>query len=114
MSYHDEQESIESVKAWWARWGNLTTWILTAVLVVVAAWNGWNFWQRHQASEASGLYEAVQPVADPPAGHRQPALHRRFLDRRLGQPARLAARARDPQADRRGTGRPRLHRGRDR
>ncbi|WP_186092748.1 tetratricopeptide repeat protein [Burkholderia gladioli] len=60
MSYHDEQESIESVKAWWARWGNLTTWILTAVLVVVAAWNGWNFWQRHQASEASGLYEAVQ------------------------------------------------------
>ncbi|MEX3526216.1 MAG: tetratricopeptide repeat protein [Burkholderia sp.] len=60
MSYHDEQESIESVKAWWARWGNLTTGILTAVLVVVAAWNGWNFWQRHQASEASGLYEAVQ------------------------------------------------------
>ena len=24
MSYHDEQESIESLKAWWARWGNLT------------------------------------------------------------------------------------------
>ncbi len=60
MSYHDEQESIESVKAWWARWGNLATWILTAALVVVAAWNGWNYWQRRQAAEASGLYEAVQ------------------------------------------------------
>ncbi|QHP90065.1 tetratricopeptide repeat protein [Burkholderia glumae] len=60
MSYHDEQESIESVKAWWARWGDLTTWILTAVLVVAAAWNGWNYWQRHQAAQASGLYEAVQ------------------------------------------------------
>ncbi|MBN3723971.1 tetratricopeptide repeat protein [Burkholderia sp. Ac-20379] len=60
MSYHDEQESIESVKAWWARWGNLTTWILTAALVVAAAWNGWNYWQRHQAAEASVFYEAVQ------------------------------------------------------
>ncbi|MGS1004122.1 tetratricopeptide repeat protein [Burkholderia glumae] len=60
MSYHDEQESIESVKAWWARWGDLTTWTLTAVLVVAAAWNGWNYWQRHQAAQASGLYEAVQ------------------------------------------------------
>ncbi|KAF1014337.1 MAG: tetratricopeptide repeat protein [Burkholderia sp.] len=60
MRYHDEEASIDNVKAWWSRWGNLTTWVLTAVLVVAATWNGWNFWQRHQASAASGLYEAVQ------------------------------------------------------
>lgn len=63
MSYHDEQESIESVKAWWARWGNLTTWIVLAALVVAAGFNGWNYWQRRQAAQASGLYEQVQKAA---------------------------------------------------
>ncbi|KWI53773.1 hypothetical protein WT72_19390 [Burkholderia pseudomultivorans] len=63
MSYHDEQESIESLKAWWARWGNLTTWIVLAALVVAAGFNGWNYWQRRQAAEASGLYEQVQKAA---------------------------------------------------
>jgi predicted negative regulator of RcsB-dependent stress response len=60
MSYHDEQESIESLKAWWARWGNLTTWVAIAALVVAAGWNGWNYWQRRQAAEASVLYEQMQ------------------------------------------------------
>ncbi|KWB57597.1 hypothetical protein WL37_29310 [Burkholderia ubonensis] len=63
MSYHDEQESIESLKAWWARWGNFTTWIVLAALVVAAGFNGWNFWQRRQAAQASGLYEQVQKAA---------------------------------------------------
>ena len=63
MSYHDEQESIESVKAWWARWGNLTTWIVLAALVVAAGFNGWYYWQRRQAAQASGLYEQVQKAA---------------------------------------------------
>jgi predicted negative regulator of RcsB-dependent stress response len=60
MSYHDEQESIESLKAWWAQWGNATTWIVLVVLVAGAAWNGWNFWQRRQAAEAAVLYDQVQ------------------------------------------------------
>lgn len=63
MSYHDEQESIESLKAWWARWGNLATWIVLAALVVAAGFNGWNFWQRRQAAQAAGLYEQVQKAA---------------------------------------------------
>ncbi|MCC8394420.1 tetratricopeptide repeat protein [Paraburkholderia sp. MMS20-SJTR3] len=60
MSYHDEQESIESVKAWWKQWGNATTWILLVVLLAGAAYNGWNFWQRRQAAEAAVLYDQVQ------------------------------------------------------
>jgi predicted negative regulator of RcsB-dependent stress response len=60
MSYHDEQESIESVKAWWSQWGNATTWVVLAVLVAAAGWNGWNFWQRRQAAEAAVLYDQVQ------------------------------------------------------
>ena len=60
MSYHDEQESIESLKAWWTQWGNATTWIVLVVLVAAAAWNGWNFWQRREAAEAAVLYDQVQ------------------------------------------------------
>jgi predicted negative regulator of RcsB-dependent stress response len=60
MSYHDEQESLESVKAWWARWGNTTTWIVLIALVIAAGYNGWNYWQRHQAAEASVLYDRLQ------------------------------------------------------
>ena len=60
MSYHDEQESIESVKAWWAQWGNATTWLVLVVLAAGAAWNGWHFWQRREAAQAAVLYEQVQ------------------------------------------------------
>jgi predicted negative regulator of RcsB-dependent stress response len=60
MSYHDEQESIESLKAWWTQWGNATTWIVLVALVAAAGWNGWNFWQRRQAAEAAVLYDQVQ------------------------------------------------------
>jgi predicted negative regulator of RcsB-dependent stress response len=64
MSYHDEQESIESFKAWWTQWGNATTWIVLIVLLALAAWNGWNFWQRRQAAEAAVLYDQVQQAAN--------------------------------------------------
>jgi predicted negative regulator of RcsB-dependent stress response len=64
MSYHDEQESLESVKAWWAKWGNATTWIVLIVLVILAGYNGWNFWQRRQAAEASVLYEHLQEAVN--------------------------------------------------
>ena len=60
MSYHDEQESIESLKAWWTQWGNGATWIVLVALVAAAGWNGWNFWQRRQAAEAAVLYDQVQ------------------------------------------------------
>ncbi|WP_028216917.1 YfgM family protein [Paraburkholderia oxyphila] len=63
MSYHDEQESIESFKAWWTQWGNITTWIVLIVLLALAAWNGWNFWQRRQAAEAAVLYDQVQQAS---------------------------------------------------
>ncbi|GAB5099802.1 tetratricopeptide repeat protein [Caballeronia sp. LP006] len=60
MSYHDEEESLESLKAWWAKWGNSTTWIILVALLIAAGYNGWNYWQRHQAAEASVLYDQLQ------------------------------------------------------
>jgi predicted negative regulator of RcsB-dependent stress response len=64
MSYHDEQESIEGLKAWWAQWGNATTWIVLVALIASAGWNGWNFWQRRQAGEAAVLYDQVQQAVN--------------------------------------------------
>lgn len=64
MSYHDEQESIEGLKAWWAQWGNATTWIVLVALVASAGWNGWNFWQRRQAAQAAVLYDQVQQAVN--------------------------------------------------
>jgi len=64
MSYHDEQESLESVKAWWAKWGNTTTWIVLVALIIGAGYNGWNFWQRRQAAEAAVLYDHLQQAVN--------------------------------------------------
>ncbi|PTT74897.1 hypothetical protein DBR42_30060 [Pelomonas sp. HMWF004] len=53
----EEQEQLDQLKAFWKRWGNLITWVLTAVLAAVAAWQGWNWYQRDQAAKASAMYE---------------------------------------------------------
>lgn len=58
-----EQEQLDDLKAFWARYGNLITWTLTLVLAAFAAWNGWNWWQRDQATKASALYDELQRVA---------------------------------------------------
>ncbi|SDV51416.1 YfgM family protein [Chitinasiproducens palmae] len=63
MSYHEEQETLEEVKAWWARWGNLVTWVALIVLVALAAYNGWNYWQRREAARGAQLYEQLQAAA---------------------------------------------------
>ncbi|HEY8877802.1 MAG TPA: tetratricopeptide repeat protein [Roseateles sp.] len=53
----EEQEQLEQVKAFWKRWGNLITWVLTAVLAAFAAWQGWNWYQRDQAAKAGAMYD---------------------------------------------------------
>jgi predicted negative regulator of RcsB-dependent stress response len=60
MAYdHQEQEQIATLKAWWDKYGNLVTWLVTAVLVAYASWTGWNYWQRSQSAKAAVLYEEL-------------------------------------------------------
>ncbi len=54
-----EQEQLDSLKAFWQRWGNLLTWGVVAVLAGFAAWNGWNWYQRDQASKAAALFDEL-------------------------------------------------------
>ena len=59
----EEQEQLDQLKAFWARWGNLITWGLTLVLAAYAGWNAWNYWQRDQAVKAAAMYAALDTAA---------------------------------------------------
>jgi len=56
----EEQEQLEQVKAFWKRWGNLITWVVTAVLAAFAGWQYWNYHLRTQAAEAGARYDEMQ------------------------------------------------------
>lgn len=65
MAYDlEEQEQLESLKAWWNQYGNIITWIVIAALLGFAAWSGWSYWQRVQARDAALLYEQVTKAAE--------------------------------------------------
>ena len=57
--YDGDQEELENIKAWWAKYGTL---LLSAVLVIVLAFSGWRYWQAYQfnqAASASAIYEVL-------------------------------------------------------
>jgi predicted negative regulator of RcsB-dependent stress response len=61
MSYDlQEQEQLETLKAWWRTNGNWVTAGVTVVLLGVLAYQGWNWYQVRQASVASALYEEFE------------------------------------------------------
>lgn len=58
-----EQEQLDELKAFWAKWGNAITWAVTLVLLVFAAYNGWNWWQRDQGLKASAMADELERAA---------------------------------------------------
>lgn len=56
----EEQEQLDQLKHFWAKYGNLIT--LTVVLAAggFAAWSGWQYWQNRTAGQASVLYEELE------------------------------------------------------
>lgn len=60
MAYDlEEQEQLASLKAFWARFGNLISWVLIIALASYAGYNFWNSHQRGKAAEASALYDEL-------------------------------------------------------
>lgn len=55
----EEQERVDDLKAWWARWGNVASWIAIGIAAVIVAVQGWRYWQANRAEAASALYFAV-------------------------------------------------------
>ncbi|MFM2087285.1 MAG: hypothetical protein RLZZ237_2154 [Pseudomonadota bacterium] len=61
MAYdHEEQEQLATLKAWWQRNGNLTSWVLIVALAAYSGWAGWQYYQRTQAAQAGQLYDELQ------------------------------------------------------
>jgi len=61
MAYDlEEQEQLDSIKAWWAKYGNLVTWLVIIALAAYAGWTGWNTYLGRQSAQASVLYEEQQ------------------------------------------------------
>lgn len=65
MAYDlEEQEQIDTFKAFWERWGNLILTTVTVVLLAFAAWRGWGWYQDNRASQASQAYELLRVAAE--------------------------------------------------
>jgi predicted negative regulator of RcsB-dependent stress response len=59
----EEQDQLDDLRAWWARWRNpIATAIIVASLVVIG-YQGWRWWMGKQAEEAAALYNAVTQSA---------------------------------------------------
>jgi predicted negative regulator of RcsB-dependent stress response len=59
----EEQDQIDDLKAWWARYGGTVTVALVLGLLVVAGIQGWRWYAGHRAENASVLYSAVSEAA---------------------------------------------------
>jgi predicted negative regulator of RcsB-dependent stress response len=55
----EEQEQLDSLKAFWEKYRSIIMGAVTVVLFVFAAYNGWQWWKNSQATEAGKLYETM-------------------------------------------------------
>lgn len=61
MAYDlEEQEQLAQLRAWWQKYGNVITTVITVVLLGFAAWNGWRWYEREQAKTAAGVYGQLE------------------------------------------------------
>ena len=60
MAYDlQEQEQIDELRAFWARWGNVILGVVTLALLTYAGIKGWDWYQWRQAAAASSHYAQV-------------------------------------------------------
>jgi predicted negative regulator of RcsB-dependent stress response len=55
----EEQEQLDQLKAFWQKYRNLITGVVTAALFAYATYSGYQWWRNSQALEASKLYETM-------------------------------------------------------
>ncbi len=61
MSYDlQEQEQLESFKAWWKAHGNWVSGAASVVLAAVLAYQGWSWYALRQSAAASAMYEEFE------------------------------------------------------
>lgn len=59
----EEQDQLDALKTWWARWGNVITTVALVVALALAGWQAWRWWTAKQAEEASALFAGLAQAA---------------------------------------------------
>ncbi|MFQ1064518.1 YfgM family protein [Bordetella trematum] len=69
MAYDlEEQEKLDAIKAWWARYGTLLLSIVTVIVVAWGSWKGWKTYENYRANQAMGYFEALEDAAQQDGG----------------------------------------------
>lgn len=65
MAYNlEEQEQLETLKAFWNRYGNFLVTIVAVLALSIAGWRAWGWYQERQSSQASVVYEQLRQAAN--------------------------------------------------
>lgn len=67
----EEQERIDALKDWWAKWGKLVYAGVAAFFVGVAGVQAWRYQQAKQNTEAETLYKSVEKTAQEVAASKE-------------------------------------------
>lgn len=59
----EEQEQLDRLKHFWARWGSAITLAVLLVLGGFTAWKGYEWYQRDQAAKAGALFDELERAA---------------------------------------------------
>lgn len=52
-----EEEQVESLKAWWKDNSNWVLGLVTVAVIATAGWRGWQYYQMKQSTESATLYQ---------------------------------------------------------
>lgn len=58
----EEQEKLDSLKAWWNRYGTIITIVLAVMVATFGGTKVWDHFQRQQAQQAADLYALLKQV----------------------------------------------------
>ncbi len=61
---HEEQEQLDTLKAWWRDHGNKVINLALAAALVAAGISGWKWWQDRQSVGAGALYGQLQEAVE--------------------------------------------------
>lgn len=64
MAYDlEEQEQIDQLRAWWAKYGTLVSTGLFIAVIILGGWRGWQWYENHKSSQARGYFEALEEAS---------------------------------------------------
>lgn len=64
MAYDlEEQEKLDAIRDWWARYGTVCVILAFAVAAGILGWRGWQWYQSSQNTQAMSYFEALESAS---------------------------------------------------